>query len=254
MHKTEIINYLSRLLNKEINVNQFITLSSAQKVRFISWCDDLKITINDEKLSGRFKVDDLISGGVVVNYSDIRSVNKQVNVTNGNFQTGIGIDIQSIGELFSEGLPLNLKDDNSLLAIFTKNELIYAAEKTNPLETLTGLFCAKEAIQKCSRKKVALSDLEITHGSNGEPKYQGYSLSISHSNGFAVSIAISLENIPQNINSGVRFDASGPPLTEIRGDSSLKSRSSIVVVFIFFVFSSLLNCLITFNFVKYALY
>lgn len=252
MHKTEIINYLSRLLNKELNVNQFITLSSAQKVRFMSWCDGLKITINDEKLNGRFKVDDLISGGVVVNSPNILSVNRQNRVINSNFHTGIGIDIQSIHELFSEGLPKNLKDDNSLLAMFTKNELIYAAEKTNPMETLTGLFCAKEAIQKCSGKKIALSDIEISHGSNGEPKYQGYSLSISHSNGFAVSIAISLENIPLNISSRVRFDASRLPLTKIRGDGSLKNRTFIVAVFIFFVFSLLLNCLITFNFIKYV--
>ena len=110
--------------------------------------------------------------------------------------TGIDIEeVQRIRRLF------DLKP-RLLQKIFTKYEWKYALRK-NAAQTLTGIWCAKEAIVKAFSSIVQLDirDIKINHHSNGAPylvKIEAYEflqkyrviLSISHSRNYAVANCI----------------------------------------------------------------
>ena len=70
------------------------------------------------------------------------------------------------------------------------------------MQTLTGLFAAKEAILKCSIQEISLTDLEILPDITGRPNIEGYTVSISHSLDYAVAIAI--HNFAMNKNAEVK--------------------------------------------------
>ena len=66
----------------------------------------------------------------------------------------------------------------------------YAESKKDVYETLTGIFAANEAIIKASSGKVkTLNEIELKWESK-VPSFSSYSLSISHSERFAVAVAI----------------------------------------------------------------
>jgi phosphopantetheine--protein transferase-like protein len=106
--------------------------------------------------------------------------------------TGIGIDIQEVNELFPNTV-LDLKSNEEITSIFSQQEIAYAETKINPLQTLTGIFSAKEAIFKTgyiNNLDNYLKKIEIKYNEEGKPQYKNFSLSISHSKDFAVAIAI----------------------------------------------------------------
>lgn len=110
--------------------------------------------------------------------------------------TGLDIEeVQRIRRLF-DIKPLLLQK------IFTKYEWEYALGK-NAAQTLTGIWCAKEAIVKAFSSIVQLDirDIKINHHSNGAPyliKIENYDftheyrviLSISHTRNYAVANCI----------------------------------------------------------------
>ncbi|QWD32239.1 4'-phosphopantetheinyl transferase superfamily protein [Polynucleobacter paneuropaeus] len=188
----QVIDYLAKLLNRPITEESEIFLTSAQRARFHSWLTKNQIGFDEEILSGKFIVQSLIldmpnqsSEGKHDPYQDFISTN-DISTINPN---AIGVDIQKIGEIFPYGLPLDLKSDPELISIFTFRELSYAQTKNNPLETLTGIFCAKEAIQKCSFFQRKLRDIEIQYKSDGRPVSDDFSVSISHSGEYAIAVA-----------------------------------------------------------------
>lgn len=101
----------------------------------------------------------------------------------------IGIDIISVKKLEN-------KSKEFIENIFTDNELEYASNKSNRLETLAGIFALKEAAIKAFDLNLSYlirKKIEITHIDNkphilidGKNTYS-YS-SISHDNGFAVAV------------------------------------------------------------------
>jgi hypothetical protein len=106
-------------------------------------------------------------------------------------------------ELFPLGLPSDPKDDPELLALYTFKELSYAQSKPNPLQTLAGLFSAKEAIIKCSKQKKNFADIEILPDENGRPYTPDFLISISHSVDYVVAIATPLlRNLNESKPSG----------------------------------------------------
>lgn len=121
----------------------------------------------------------------------------------------VGIDIQRINELFPDGLPIGPKSDPELTSIFTMIELSYAQTKNNPIETLTGIFCVKEAIIKCSNINLKFTDIQVLNDKDNKPTVAGYLISISHSSEFLIAIAVSMllkGNDKENLTKGDQLE------------------------------------------------
>ena len=106
-------------------------------------------------------------------------------------RNAVGIDIQLIAELFPSKSN-DMKSDPELLRIFSPREIAFAETNRQPIDTLAGIFAAKEAIIKAGHSGINTNDLssiEITHNEDGKPEFSGYALSISHSGEYAVAIA-----------------------------------------------------------------
>jgi hypothetical protein len=75
---------------------------------------------------------------------------------------------------------------------FTPSEIAYCVLQPDPYASFAGLFSAKEAIIKADGRlrSRSFNSIGITHGSEGEPLYPGFHLSISHAGGVAVAVAI----------------------------------------------------------------
>lgn len=196
-----VVEYLSKLLNKSIGEHEQLALSSAQKSRVHGWLTKNNIVFNEVFLAKKFTVLELI--GNVCEASKSSNLKVEQEVIKGDFmratKSSIGIDIQHIDELFPNGLPTDPKADEGLTQIFTLKELSYAQSKDNPKQTLTGIFCAKEAIQKISNHPNCLNEIEVLPDDNGRPISQGYAISISHSKSYAIAAAIAELSKPQNI-------------------------------------------------------
>ncbi|MBT8517339.1 4'-phosphopantetheinyl transferase superfamily protein [Polynucleobacter paneuropaeus] len=189
------LDYLSRLLNKSITEGMEITLSSAQKSRLHGWLTKNDISFNEFALAGKFTIDQLLLGvmeGAKPQLSPQIGVLNLAQIGLSDFQ--IGIDIQRVEELFPQGLSSDPKADKELTQIFTARELSYAQSKPDPEITLTGIFCAKEAIQKTSTLTKNLNKIEVLPDVSGKPKSNGYELSISHSGNYAIAIAIKADS------------------------------------------------------------
>jgi len=117
------------------------------------------------------------------------------------FKMEVGIDIEEI-ERF------NLDKNSSFLKkVFNSYEIDYSFSKSNPSQTLCGIFCAKEALIK-TLKKFELpnfeSDIKVIHDSLGKPIFDfsnfkisnefNFSLSISHCKTYATAVVIKTKN------------------------------------------------------------
>ena len=184
-------DYFSKLVNLPIDDNTIIKLSSGQSARAHAWLISNNIRYDSLNLGGGFTISQLKTAGwaevpsqdELAPYSSNAKILPQLN-------EAIGIDIQSISELFPDGLVSDPKSDGELLSIFTARELSYSQSKVDSMQTLTGIFAAKEAILKCSEIKIAFNELEILPNSDGKPCFEGYRLSISHSQEYAIAIAM----------------------------------------------------------------
>ena len=195
----DVAGYLSKLLNKPIIEDIDIVLSSAQRARFHGWLTQNLINFDEEVLVNKFKITNLVKIGAPTSVSAKSQISSESMAT-GKIGAGIfGIDIQKIDELFPDGLPNDPKSDGGLKTIFSLNELSYAQAKINPLQTLTGIYCAKEAIQKASLNKLDLVDIKIEYSENGMPINSDYFVSISHSAEYAIAIAVSLQDYKDQI-------------------------------------------------------
>ena len=101
---------------------------------------------------------------------------------------GIGIDIEHV-----ENLPDadDFRTDSFYSANFSAEEIAHCIASNDPKLSFAGIFAAKEAIFKCSNFE-DLSTITIQFDVKGKPTFEGYLISISHSNGFAVANALRL--------------------------------------------------------------
>jgi phosphopantetheine--protein transferase-like protein len=189
-----LIEYLSTLLNRPVSVGESVSLSSAQRARFIGWLEVNGRAVGSGAIPAQFEVSELArSLGVMPAPSGGGSSRRPTSgPVTAAMVRGVGIDIQSVAELVKPEAINDLKNDAELRAMFTLRELSYAADKGNSAETLAGLFAAKEAIRKADPDMLpqALSSIEILPDAQGAPRFPGFAISISHSAGFAVAIAI----------------------------------------------------------------
>lgn len=104
-----------------------------------------------------------------------------------------GIDLEEIASLPPwppDGDGRSFYEDH-----FTPDELAHAGAHPSPPEHLCGIWCAKEAVKKCSAELMSLDwrDIEISTGPGGIPSVRltraapwHFSLSISHTAAYAV--------------------------------------------------------------------
>ena len=111
----------------------------------------------------------------------------------------IGIDIESIPRI--EYLLSN--KPNIIKRFFSKYEWEYAEKKTKRSQTLTGIWCAKEAVVKAYSNiyPILITDVKLKHHPSGVPyvfsiankkiisKYK-INISISHTKDYATAVAI----------------------------------------------------------------
>jgi len=114
----------------------------------------------------------------------------------------IGIDIQDVARLESF-----VANPDKMRRMFTQRELDYMNRKNYALETVTGIFCAKEAFFKSVGSGINISQLrevEVGHQHSGAPYYilspaiiKQYNLStarvdlsISHTKTTAVAVCL----------------------------------------------------------------
>lgn len=194
MSKTSLIGFLSRLLNRDLDENASFSLSSAQRARLIAWLQVNGLPYFENYLQGNLTVNNLLGSAQTdspIVESSIKSlISTGSYVENSSNTPEVGIDIQWISEVFPDGLPDDPKASEELTKIFNLTELSYAQASIRPIETLVGIFAAKEAILKAGGNK-NLREIEVLPDENGVPRSRGYSLSISHSGEYAVAFAIS---------------------------------------------------------------
>lgn len=111
----------------------------------------------------------------------------------------IGIDIENISRI--KNLYINKR--RLLENMFNKSEWEYAVTKANPSQTLTGIWCAKEAVLKAvyPSSQLFIKDITIKHRDTGVPYViidgqevasERIKVSISHAKDYATAVAILL--------------------------------------------------------------
>ena len=114
----------------------------------------------------------------------------------------VGIDIESIKVFPSDVMLTSGAAFRS--NTFCPREIGYASTRNSPIQTLLGIFCAKEAVVKCclNLERLNLRDIEITHDSTGRPlcnvrnyKDFNFQISISHTSEYACAFAIMTSSI-----------------------------------------------------------
>ena len=122
------------------------------------------------------------SKSVIHANSSKRPVGKGLNIQ------GIGIDIEHVDNLPDAS---DYRADAFYSSHFSTEEIAHCIASNDPKLSFAGLFAAKEAIFKCSIMD-DLRTIRIQFDAKGKPSCEGYLISISHSNGFAVANAISI--------------------------------------------------------------
>ncbi len=111
----------------------------------------------------------------------------------------VGIDIVEVDRI---GEILGRRGERFLRRILTGTEVNYILKARPPLreERLAARFAAKEAFIKALGRPVPMRELEVGHDENGRPQllFRGrpYPLSLSHTKGIAVAVAIILGPAP----------------------------------------------------------
>lgn len=128
---------------------------------------------------------------------------------------GIGIDIEDIASLPKT---TDFRKDEFYKMNFSPEEIAYCILRQDPYASFTGLFAAKEAIVKAGGQPDGrpFDTIRITHSAEGKPLHPGYAISISHSAGIAVAVAVRRAEVL----TGENFGAAGPAIPPARGKTS----------------------------------
>lgn len=135
---------------------------------------------------------EIVDEGAVTS-GDVRSASHK----RGELQYSVGIDVEEIGNLPDATEYLNhlFYTEN-----FSYSEISFALATSDPKRRLAGLFSLKEAICKADNRfiHIPFKDLEISHSEAGAPTYEGFSLSNSYTELFAIGIAIRTGSIDRD--------------------------------------------------------
>lgn len=192
----QALAFLKQLTGREGDKIDDFHLTSAQRLRFKSWC--LK---NDFSLEGASQQD-------FITEIVMPQITKQA----------IGLDVQDMRELFPDEVE-DLKTDSFVSFAFSQREIAYAEMHESPLQTLTGVFALKEAICKADNRRFPLESIEIDYDNYGRPVFDGFAVSVSHSGSLSIATALALVNSSQHDDLPKQFtDYSDAP--EKRSDFS----------------------------------
>jgi holo-[acyl-carrier protein] synthase len=105
----------------------------------------------------------------------------------------LGIDIVEIRRI----KVLGTKTPRFLDRVFTKDEIAYCRDKSNPWQHFAVRFAAKEAVWKAlGRERVALRDISISRDRRGKPSVllkgrplKGCRVSLTHCEEYAAAVA-----------------------------------------------------------------
>jgi phosphopantetheinyl transferase (holo-ACP synthase) len=231
LNSEEFVGYLCRLLGRSIALDDVVQLSSGQQARVGGWLVERGFGVADlrTRLSVPFKVASLLADAATSIPLPSTLSARPPGLDGDPESLRIGIDIQRIDELLPEDLGKDFKSSSELTAIFSLREISYAQSRPAPLESLGGLFAAKEALRKCDSALLALqlNELEVLPDVSGRPKYPGFAVSIAHSGGFAIAVAAML---PRAASTPSRAAASSSPVQhDFAGPKSILSRTGILV-------------------------
>jgi phosphopantetheinyl transferase (holo-ACP synthase) len=190
----DFADYLSRLLGRPVAMDEWIRLRSGQQARVAGWLTERGLAVDGIRvaLNAPFQPQALL--GDPLSTQPIAASTATARVDDAPSGLRVGVDIQRVDEIMPADGVADLKASSELAAMFTLRELSYAQSRPDPLETLCGIFAAKEAIRKCDPALLALPlvTLEVLPDAAGQPAFAGFALSISHSGGYAVAVAAAL--------------------------------------------------------------
>jgi phosphopantetheinyl transferase (holo-ACP synthase) len=196
MSPQEFADYLSVLLGRRISPGDWVRLTSGQQARAGGWLAERGVTIADlrSRLASSFQPNALLDDATIAILSGPPGLSPRAIIDATPSDLRIGIDIQRVDELLPADAGFDLKASGEVTAMFTLKEISYAQSRPSPLDTLSGLFAAKEALRKCDAALLALPlrEVEVLPDATGRPEFPGYSLSISHSGDFAIAVAAAL--------------------------------------------------------------
>jgi phosphopantetheinyl transferase (holo-ACP synthase) len=201
----DFAKYLGRMLGRSIELDAVVQLTSGQQARAASWLAERGLGGKDlrSRLSTPFRPTTFaVAQDGIPQQSPMLTVQPPIADLNGEILR-VGIDIQRVDELLPELLDRDLKSSSEVTAMFTLREISYAQSRPTPLDTLCGLFAAKEALRKCDSALLTrpLKELEILPNTVGQPEFRGFAVSISHSGGFAIAVAAKL-SAPISLSKG----------------------------------------------------
>jgi phosphopantetheine--protein transferase-like protein len=196
-----LIAFLERLLGEPVDPAGRIAVSSTQRAQIVAWLNAQGITADFNRFKANLmSVQEMLAGGSEATSSAapaprpaIPPLRPVAPVVAGAAPLGLGVDLQARTSMPEAS---DYRADPFYSTNFSARELAHCIGQGDPLESLTGLWAAKEAVIKAGAaspvKPGVLGDIEIVHAASGAPSYPGCLISISHEAGMAVAVCVRL--------------------------------------------------------------
>lgn len=198
-----LIAFLERLLGEKVDPVGRINVSSTQRAQIVAWLNAQGIQADFNRFKANLmSVQEMLAGGIPAEASGttvarpaptIPPLRPVLPVAQAATPLGLGVDLQARTSMPSAD---DFRSDRFYATNFTDRELSHAIQQGDPLETLTGIWAAKEAVIKSGAvtpaKPGVLGDVEIGRNESGAPEFPGCLLSISHEAGMAVAVCVRL--------------------------------------------------------------
>ncbi len=103
--------------------------------------------------------------------------------------TAIGIDMEMVSAM---PVTADFREDPFYTMNFSATEIAYCILQPDSYASFAGLFAAKEAMVKADNrfKATPFNQLGVQHQPEGRPFHAAFHLSVSHTNGMAVAVAV----------------------------------------------------------------
>ncbi len=203
-----LIAFLERLLDEPVDPTGRIAVSSTQRAQIVAWLNANGVAADFNRFKANLiSVPEILAGGSVEAEATIkpgaapaasppvappRAV-APVAASGVATPLGLGIDLQARSSMPEAS---DYRSDPFYSRNFTPRELGHCIQKSDPRESLAGLWAAKEAIIKAGAASPAkigeLGDIEIILGGDGAPGFPGCLISISHEAGMAAAVCVRL--------------------------------------------------------------
>lgn len=197
--EARLIAFLERLLGEAVDPNGRVAVSSTQRAQIVAWLNSNGVAADFKRFKANLmSVAEMLAGGATDSPAPaIKAVIPALRtvrpVANGAGPLGLGVDLQARTSMPEAS---DYRTDPFYARNFTARELAHCLQKADPLESLTGLWAAKEAVFKAGAaipaKAGEFIDIEIITNEDGAPNYPGCLVSISHEAGMAVAVCVRL--------------------------------------------------------------